>query len=233
MITMNNTLPTSFPTKAAQKELLDSITRQYETLRNDAQRFILNDPSHKVPYEQRSGERYEKLNEIYWGLPNYPHQVREKHYAWFEECGIDSNAIRGLVVARDIVKKAPVIKAPKVERSEGKRTERSATHRGCCQLCGKAHKIDVKTGLIADHGYTLQWGWQSGSCAGSHHFPIEKSKALVEKVVVDVAKKLDEVQAEVGTEHNKYYRIKRTLNFLNETIANWKPRELTPIKYDN
>ena len=67
--------------KAAQKALLDSITRQYETLRNDATRFILNDPSHKVPYEQRSGERYEKLSEIYWGLPNYPHQVREKHYA--------------------------------------------------------------------------------------------------------------------------------------------------------
>jgi hypothetical protein len=267
MITMNNTLPTSFPTKAAQKQALDSISRQYEAIRREVSHAIWQKrPEDTRPETHRhihiadekawiaehgdlpksikyfgtsiifpETEEQKKHNDFYYAVPNSVHHIREKHRKIWAYAGseFDFNIVLGLAVARDHIKSLPIYKAPKVERTEGKRTERSATHRGCCQLCGKAHKVDVKTGLIAEHGYTVQWGWQNGSCAGSHHLPIEKSKVLVEKVVFDVAKKADEVRAEVGREHNKYWAIKRTLNFLNETIANWKPRELTPIKYDN
>lgn len=56
----NETLPTHFYSKASQKEALDAVTRQYEILRGQAHKFILNDESHKL----RSGDRYDQLTEI-------------------------------------------------------------------------------------------------------------------------------------------------------------------------
>jgi hypothetical protein len=189
----NETLPTHYHSKASQKEALDAVTRQYEILRGQAHKFILNDESHKL----RSGDRYDQLTEIYWGLPSYPHQVREKHYAWFEVCGIDANQVRGLVTARDYIKSLPIVKKPKVEKSEGNRTERSATHRGVCQICGKSHKVDVKTGLLAEHGYTYKnTGYFTGSCAGSGELPINVS--------------VDFLKSYFSRQHKKY------LEFLND-----------------
>ncbi len=252
----NETLPTHYHSKASQKKALDAVTRQYEILRGQAHKFILNDESHK----SRSGDRYDQLTEIYWGLPSYPHQVREKHYAWFEVCGIDANQVRGLVTARDYIKSLPIVKKAKVEKSYGKRTERSATHRGVCQICGKSHNVDVKTGLLAEHGYTYKnTGYFTGSCAGSGQLPINVSvdflKSWYEK---NTSKFTELVKADpegiaytyfteklvsrplryVKVEHkvtNRQARKELGAILLNwqPIIVNWKPSDLTEIKYDN
>jgi hypothetical protein len=203
---------------------------------------------------------YKIHNEYYYGIPNYVHQVREKHRKIWEYAGFDFNEVLGLATARDYIKSLPIVKKPKVEKSEGKRTERSATHRGCCQICGKSHKVDVKTGLLAEHGYTYKnTGYFTGSCAGSGQLPINVSVDFLKSEYKKIASKFTEfVKAEpegiaytyfteklqgrplkyVQVEHlvtNRQARKELGAILLNwqPIIVNWKPSDLTPIKYDN
>ena len=248
-------LPIQYHSKAEQERALRAISRQYELLRKQALKFILNDKSHEL----RSGDRYDQLSEIYWGLPRHPHQVREKHYAWFGECGIDANQVRGLVTARDYIKSLPIVKKPKVEKSEGKRTERSAKYWGVCQICGKEHKVDIKTGLLADHGYKVEFGYYQGSCVGSAQLPLNVSCDFLRSEYNKVSDKLnllldrkgDEVyhtyDREVYSWRTKETKIVTVNVYVSEVRArlnnlicnwkpildNWKPTDLTPIKYDN
>lgn len=248
-------LPSQYQSKAEQKKTLDQISRQYEMQREKAIKFILNDESHEL----RKGERYDQLSEIYFGLPYYPHQVREKHFAWFDECNVDSNIIRGLVCAREYVKNTPIVKKAKTEKSEGKRTERSAKYWGICQICGKEHKVDIKTGLVAEHGYTVEFGWYNGSCVGSAQLPLNEScdflKAELKKVEAEldsIAEKSDEEihhseqykqynwktkENEIKTKHIYIGEVKAQLKLLisewKPKVDNWKPFPLRPIKYDN
>ena len=41
------------------------------------------------------------------------------------------------------------------------------THRGHCQLCGRVQAIDSASGITAKHGYTVEFGYFSGTCPGS------------------------------------------------------------------
>lgn len=41
------------------------------------------------------------------------------------------------------------------------------THRGHCQLCTMVQALDVSTGIIAKHGYTVAHGYFRGTCPGS------------------------------------------------------------------
>lgn len=58
-----------------------------------------------------------------------------------------------------------------------------ATHRGTCQLCGRAHKIDTKYGTVAKHGFTKEHGFFNGTCRGSDNKPLEVSCALLREYV--------------------------------------------------
>ena len=51
------------------------------------------------------------------------------------------------------------------------------THTGTCQLCGREHAINVKTGEIAKHGYTVDYGFFSGTCRGAEYQPLQISRA--------------------------------------------------------
>ena len=202
---------------------------------------------------------YKIHNEYYWGIPHYVHQVREKHRKIWDYAGFDFNVVLGLATARDYIKSLPIVKKPKVEKSEGKRTERSATHRGCCQICGKSHKVNVKTGLLAEHGYTIDFGYFSGSCAGSHQLPINVSvdflKSELDRIEKEYTKFANADPEEIAYTYFKEKYDYKTQNYIqvehkvtnaqasNELgavlanwhpiIANWKPTDLTPIKYDN
>lgn len=55
------------------------------------------------------------------------------------------------------------------------------THRGHCQLCACVQAIDPKTGLIAKHGYTVQYGYFSGTCPGSERFSLHVSRVLADE----------------------------------------------------
>jgi hypothetical protein len=58
-----------------------------------------------------------------------------------------------------------------------------ATHYGTCQLCGSLQKANRKTNRLADHGYTLAYGFQAGTCRGSSRLPFEVCKAFAEEVL--------------------------------------------------
>ena len=62
-------------------------------------------------------------------------------------------------------------------------SKRQAINKGTCQLCGRIHKIDLRTGLVAKHGYTKQHGFFNGTCHGSGELPIEKSCDLLRAYV--------------------------------------------------
>jgi hypothetical protein len=48
---------------------------------------------------------------------------------------------------------------------------RKATHYGECQVCGSRQKLPG--GLVAQHGYTLEYGFFNGVCWGSKKLPYE------------------------------------------------------------
>ena len=58
-----------------------------------------------------------------------------------------------------------------------------ATHYGTCQFCGSLQKTDAHTNRLADHGYTIERGWQQGTCKGSGQLPFEVSKDYVVAVL--------------------------------------------------
>jgi hypothetical protein len=56
-----------------------------------------------------------------------------------------------------------------------------------CQLCGRL--IRSKHGVIAHHGYTRPGGgWQTSSCDGTHHSPLEVSNAHLIETIADYEK---------------------------------------------
>lgn len=58
-----------------------------------------------------------------------------------------------------------------------------ATHKGTCQICGRQHKVNTNTGMLAKHGYTIDFGWFNGTCTGSDNLPYEKSCDMTKKSI--------------------------------------------------
>lgn len=56
-----------------------------------------------------------------------------------------------------------------------------ATHKGHCQVCGALQMLP--SGVLAKHGYTVDWGFFNGTCYGSGHLPIEQDKTLVLEMI--------------------------------------------------
>tara|TARA_R110000751_G_scaffold129601_1_gene231618 strand:+ start:191 stop:805 length:615 start_codon:yes stop_codon:yes gene_type:complete len=50
------------------------------------------------------------------------------------------------------------------------------SHKGTCQLCGRIHAVNNKTGEIAKHGYTVDYGFFNGTCGGSGFLPLQKDR---------------------------------------------------------
>lgn len=49
-------------------------------------------------------------------------------------------------------------------------TDRTATHNGTCQACGRQHAVNVKSGKLAKHGYTVDWGFFNGTVIERRYF---------------------------------------------------------------
>ena len=56
-----------------------------------------------------------------------------------------------------------------------------ATHQGECQVCGRFQKLPA--GLLAKHGYSVDWGFFNGICPGAGHPPLELAKDLVDGAI--------------------------------------------------
>lgn len=60
---------------------------------------------------------------------------------------------------------------------------RKATHNGHCQICGSVQKLPASR--LSKHGYTVKWGFFSGTCPGSDGKPFEVSTDLIERAIVN------------------------------------------------
>ena len=64
---------------------------------------------------------------------------------------------------------------------------KKATKNGTCQVCG--HVQAVRGGdngyALAKHGYTVDWGFFSGTCRGSDIHALELSRELLDVTVGD------------------------------------------------
>jgi len=57
-----------------------------------------------------------------------------------------------------------------------------ATHNGTCQACGRKQAVKAN-GLLAQHGYTVDYGYFNGTCSGSDYRPLEQDTAHNKRVV--------------------------------------------------
>jgi hypothetical protein len=57
------------------------------------------------------------------------------------------------------------------------------THRGTCQVCGRAQAVANGVNVLAKHGYTVTWGYFNGVCRGAHNQPLELDKTMTEATI--------------------------------------------------
>ncbi len=60
-----------------------------------------------------------------------------------------------------------------------------ATHNGTCQACGRTQAVRAN-GRLAKHGYTVDYGYFSGTCSGSDKLPLEQDTKWNLEVVVAI-----------------------------------------------
>ena len=220
----------SFPTKQAKKDCLTRIQRAYECLVEEVNRAALRAIGHH-----------------HWNV--YPRELRhiheDKHLKLLHAgLGWDkANSVTYLKGYQTQVKEMPVVKPAAKPKAPARTTERQATHVGTCQICGRMHKVDVKTGRIASHGYTKQFGGHFNSCFGSNHMPYETHTdrlhwyaKMVHEHLLDCVIARDEA-AEAGDKEQykkQQYMAERCSNLLTniqQRIDEHKPDQpLTPVE---
>lgn len=72
-----------------------------------------------------------------------------------------------------------------------------ATHNGTCQACGRKQAL---RGTIAKHGYTVDYGYFSGTCGGSDRQPLELETGYNISTVAAIRTWADEQDAKANGE---------------------------------
>lgn len=70
-----------------------------------------------------------------------------------------------------------------------------ATHNGHCQVCGRTQAVNSKTGRLAKHGYTVDWGFFNGVCHGSGNLPLEVDTTVTKTTIEKLTKESDRLLA--------------------------------------
>lgn len=174
-----------------------------------------------------------------WDLPSALYHVRAKHEPIFKAAKLDWNTTLKLVDMLNAIKAMPIVK-PKA-KPVAQPTGNQATHEGTCQLCGRTHKVNNKTGLIATHGYTVDYGYFQGECFGGHKLPLEKSCDVL-KDNIDLTKmKIGSLNPDEFTIVKKNGKEKKIANWSiieslyrhlktqRVRLINWKPTELRKV----
>ena len=213
----------SFPSKAAQKDVLDDVSRAFENL-----------------VDTRNRDGLDAAGYSFWDLPDYPHQLKAKHEPIFKAADIDWDVAQKLVEMRNDIKAMPVVKpAPK---PVAKPTGNQATHQGTCQICGRVHKVSNKSGKIATHGYTVEYGYFDGECGGGHKLPFEVSCDYLKKHIDDTVGHIHTLDPEGFYEYTDRYgrdrkvsnksiiaQLEASLVVQRKRLADWTPKELMEV----
>ena len=78
--------------------------------------------------------------------------------------------------------------------NKGATTMAKATHNGICQVCGALQAVNPKTGKLANHGYSVMWHSQHGTCPGSRQLPIQVSSDLAQKTAEGLETKMNKLR---------------------------------------
>jgi len=212
-----------FPSKAAQKNATDDVSRAFDQIKHAKNRDSLDAAGYTV-----------------WDLPMSLHQVRAKHEPVFKAAGIDWTVVAKLVEMRTDIKAMSVVKpAPK---PVAKPTGNQATHQGTCQICGCVHKVSNKSGKIATHGYTVEYGYFNGECGGGHQLPFEVSCDHLKKHIDDMVAAIHSIDPEGFREYkDRWGRDRKVSNkqiieslqqsvvYQRQRLAGWTPKELIEV----
>ena len=68
----------------------------------------------------------------------------------------------------------------------------AATHNGTCQCCGSIQAV-TKRGL-ANHGYTVDYGFFNGICQGANKKPLEEDHTETDKIIVALEERIKMLQ---------------------------------------
>lgn len=84
-----------------------------------------------------------------------------------------------------------------------------ATHNGICQVCGALQAVNPKTGKLANHGYSVMWHSQHGTCPGSRQLPIQVSSDLAEKTAEGLEAKMNKLRRDVESGEITEVKVRR------------------------
>lgn len=68
------------------------------------------------------------------------------------------------------------------------------THRAHCQLCVRVQAIDVTTGIVAKHGYTVAGGYFRGTCPGSDQLNLHVERTQADASIAGARKQAATLQ---------------------------------------
>lgn len=116
----------------------------------------------------------------------------------------------------------------RAERAERKaRLQLAAYEAGeemTCQICGRL--ICSKRGEIAHHGYTRPGGgWQTSSCAGTHHDPLEVSNELLVEYIGRFELSCEETRSLISDVQADRIEIEATIS------PHWSERPARPVTF--
>ena len=102
-------LNAGFSSKAGQKTALDNVTRAYELVKETFSRAVLAvEDRHEA-----DGSMKPVYKAVYWDIPSYPHQYKDKHdeavrAAFGDRFDAELEMIDQLVQLRELIKAAPI-----------------------------------------------------------------------------------------------------------------------------
>lgn len=136
--------------------------------------------------------------------------------------------------------KTMVVKTRKPSETPRKTPERTIDNTGTCSCCGQNVKLDG--GRIVAHGYTIRYGYQSGSCAGVGFAPIEVSADGAKAYLRGLEAFQSRRHAELGTASERKQRwaieadlrsLKIDIHHFTRVVADWAPKALPDGRKDH
>lgn len=113
----------------------------------------------------------------------------------------------------------------------------ASTHTGTCQACGRRQAVHVNTGMIAKHGYTTEYGFFNGTCAGSDELPLELDTAVNVATIAAMVKFAEKHEAAAEADITKVlvefgpYRFDRNRRFRETKMVDRAEFEATQPRY--
>lgn len=113
------------------------------------------------------------------------------------------------------------------------------THRGHCQLCIRVQAIDMRTGEIAKHGYSVPNGYYVGTCPGSGEKSLHTERRLADAAIKAARERAASAMAHVERLNNgtvkpslawsgRYVNVEKTSRRTKQTYRTTE-REMIPF----